>query len=185
MKLLKRSFYARDTVTVARDLLGKILVRNTAEGTVSGMITETEAYGASDDPASHAFRGMTKRNAAMFGEVGRAYVYFTYGMHHCLNAVARDDTAEAGAVLVRAIRPLRGAETMMRNRKRDRAAGLADGPAKLAQAMEISRDQYGMDLTRRADLFIADGTDEAIRVLAGPRIGIRHGTEKQWNFRLA
>jgi len=92
--ILKRSFYKRNTVVVAKDLLGKMLVSTVGNAVVSGTITETEAYGAENDPASHAFRGITERNKAMFGTVGCAYVYFIYGMHYCLNTVARDGISD-------------------------------------------------------------------------------------------
>ncbi|MDE1829700.1 MAG: DNA-3-methyladenine glycosylase, partial [Thaumarchaeota archaeon] len=105
MSLLSRSFYRRDTVDVAKDLLGKRLVRKIDGITISGIISETEAYRYKDDPASHSFGGKTERNKAMFGEVGKAYVYFTYGMHYCVNAVAKDESVEAGAVLIRALVP--------------------------------------------------------------------------------
>src|SRR6478752_4307583 len=108
MKVLARSFYDRDTVDVARDLLGKILVRKINGNTISGVISETEAYRYKDDPASHTFGGMTERNKAMFGEVGKAYVYFTYGMHYCVNAVAHSDDYPAGAVLIRSLVPKNG-----------------------------------------------------------------------------
>src|SRR5574341_2614585 len=114
MKTLSRSFYARDTVDVARDLLGKVLVRKIGNKTISGTITETEAYRYKDDPASHSFTGLTERNKAMFGPVGIAYVYFTYGMHYCMNAVAKDGNYEAGAVLIRAIKPKEGLNFMMK-----------------------------------------------------------------------
>lgn len=189
---LPRSFYARETVRVAKDLLGRLLVR--VEGgagrplVMSGIITETEAYGSSDDPASHAHRGMSKRNKAMFGTVGTAYVYFTYGMHYCINAVARGAGSDAGAVLIRAIDPVEGADLMMRNRGRDGVSGLADGPAKLTMAMRISRAQYGADLTDSAgEVYIAVGAARRRRpadVSESGRIGIRHGTEMQWNFKL-
>src|SRR3989442_3862290 len=100
MKVIPRSFYQRDTVNVAQDLLGQVLVRRISGKTISGIIVETEAYRYRDDAASHSFAGRTERNKAMFGEVGRAYVYFTYGMHYCVNAVARDADSEAGAVLL-------------------------------------------------------------------------------------
>ena len=108
MKVLPREFYARETVKVAKELLGKYLVRKYNDKIISGIITETEAYRYKDDPASHAFRGMTERNKAMFGEVGRAYVYFTYGMYYCVNAVARSKNSEAGAVLIRSLKPSEG-----------------------------------------------------------------------------
>ncbi len=102
---LTREFYARNTVQVAKDLLGKTLVRRIGKKTISGIITETEAYRYRDDPASHAFRSMTERNKAMFGEVGHAYVYFTYGMYYCVNAVAKSKNFQAGAVLIRSLEP--------------------------------------------------------------------------------
>lgn len=188
---LPRSFYARETTSVARDLLGRLLIR--VEGglgrplVMSGIITETEAYGSSDDPASHAHRGMSKRNKAMFGTVGTAYVYFTYGMHYCINAVARGAESNAGAVLIRAIDPVKGADVMMRNRGRDGVRGLTDGPAKLTMAMRISRAQYGADLTDSGgDVYIATGVGRShgADVSESGRIGIRHGTERLWNFKL-
>ena len=183
MRPLQRSFYARKTVTVAMELLGKTLVRRTGRGLISGTIAETEAYGSSDDPASHAFRGMTRRNRAMFGEVGRAYVYFTYGMHYCVNAVARDEESAAGAVLIRSLLPRDGINLMMENRKKHDGTGLADGPAKLTQALGISKEEYGADLTSDGRLFIADGI-HGLSIQGGARVGIRHGREKAWNFRI-
>ena len=116
LSLLPRKFYSRDTVTVAKELLGKKLVRKIGAQTISGIITETEAYRHSDDPASHAYRKKTERNKAMFEEVGKAYVYFTYGMYFCFNVVARNQKVEAGAVLIRAIHPEKGKEIMIKNR---------------------------------------------------------------------
>ncbi|MEJ2259252.1 MAG: DNA-3-methyladenine glycosylase, partial [Nitrosopumilaceae archaeon] len=119
MSFLPREFYARDTVIVAKKLLGKKLVRKIGNKKISGIITETEAYKHKDDPASHAFRNKTDRNRAMFEEVGRAYVYFTYGMYFCFNVVARNPKTEAGAVLIRAIHPEKGIEIMKQNRGKD------------------------------------------------------------------
>ena len=195
---LPRSFYARETESVARDLLGRLLVRVAGAGpggrrgaarplVMSGIITETEAYGSSDDPASHAYRGMSKRNRAMFGTVGTAYVYFTYGMHYCVNAVARASGSDAGAVLIRSVRPVAGAELMMRNRGRDGMDGLADGPAKLTMAMQINKAQYGADLTDSGSGVYIDagsGVPDGEGVSESGRIGIRHGVEKMWNFRI-
>lgn len=180
MNVLPRAFYARDTTDVAVGMLGKILVRRLDGNVVSGAITETEAYGHADDPASHAHRRMTARNRAMFGEVGRAYVYFTYGMHYCFNVVARSPDQKAGAVLVRAISPRTGLDTIRANRNRD--TGLTDGPAKLAQALRITTEQYGHDITVPGDLCICDapGPDG---IIAGPRIGVRDA--RKWNYRAA
>lgn len=181
-RLLHRGFYARDTAVVARELLGKVLVRRIPEGTLSGIITETEAYKGEADPASHAYRGITKRNRAMFGQVGRVYVYFTYGMHYCVNVVARDDKNSAGAVLIRAVRPETGIEIMRQNRHRNGVYGIADGPAKLTQAMQIGSDMYGQDLTEKSALYITHGEDCIIRIRRAPRIGISRARDKRWNF---
>ena len=105
LKILPREFYDNDTVKVAKNLLGKNLVRIIGKKTLSGIITETEAYKSKHDPASHAANRITDRNKAMFGQVGRAYVYFTYGMHYCFNVVAKKEENESGAVLIRAIQP--------------------------------------------------------------------------------
>ena len=183
MNTLPRSFYRRDTVEVARDLLGKILISASGPGVTSGIITETEAYRSDDDPASHAFNGMTGRNRAMFGEVGRAYVYFTYGMHYCMNAVARDGSRPAGAVLIRAIAPASGLEIMVERRGARPGTDLAGGPAKLAQALGITGEQYGDDLTLPGGLSICGGADPG-NILAGPRVGIRCGTDLKWNFKM-
>ena len=103
MSILHREFYLENTVSVAKNLLGKKIIRKVGRTEMSGIITETEAYRHKDDPASHAFRNITQRNKVMFGEVGTAYVYFTYGMHYCFNVVARNPKVKAGAVLIRAI----------------------------------------------------------------------------------
>ncbi|HJU13618.1 MAG TPA: DNA-3-methyladenine glycosylase [Candidatus Nitrosotalea sp.] len=185
MTIIPRSFYSRNTTDVARDLLGKTLVRKIGRTEISGIISETEAYGYKNDPASHSFRGKTERNKAMFGEVGKAYVYFTYGMHYCVNAVARDEISEAGAVLIRALIPKSGINSMIKNRKTDEVSNLTSGPAKLTQALKITKAQYGEDLARMSRLYITDGiviTKPMIEIR--PRIGIRKATEHLWNFRI-
>ena len=183
MKILPRTFYARNTVKVAKELLGKTLVRKIGNKILSGIITETEAYRYLDDPASHAFRGLTERNKVMFGQVGIAYVYFTYGMHHCVNAVARSSSYDAGAVLIRAINPEKGIEKMFKNRGVNSFANLTNGPAKLTQAMNISKKQYGEDLVKVSSLYITEGI-EGNKITSNPRIGIKNGKEKLWNFKM-
>lgn len=183
MKILPRTFYARNTVQVAKDLLGKTLVRKIGNKTMSGIISETEAYRYKDDPASHAFGGLTDRNKVMFGQVGIAYVYFTYGMHYCVNAVARSNYYDAGAVLIRAITPVNGIDVMIKNRKIDSIQNLTNGPAKLTQAMKITKEQYGENLTKQSSLYITDGIKPK-KIKSNPRIGIKNGIDKLWNFRI-
>ena len=183
MKILPRLFYARDTVDVARDLLGKLLVRRIGQKMVSGIIIETEAYRYKDDQASHSFVGLTERNKAMFGQVGRAYVYFTYGMHYCMNVVAKNNDCKAGAVLLRSLKPKEGIDFMIKQRKTDAISNLTSGPAKLTQALQITKKQYGEDLTKLSTLFITEGMKiKKSDVVARSRIGIRKATDKLWNF---
>ncbi len=185
MKPLSRSFYCRDTVLVAKDLLGKMLVRKINGVIISGIISETEAYRYKDDPASHSFMGRTERNKAMFGEVGLAYVYFTYGMHYCINAVAKDEKFEAGAVLIRALVPKHGIDFMIRQRKTNMISNLTNGPAKLTQALKITKKQYGEDLTKISNLYIMDGINvKKSMIVSGPRIGIKKAVDNLWNFRI-
>lgn len=186
MNLISRSFYAHDTVKVAQDLLGKTLIRNIDGNIISGIITETEAYRYTDDEASHSFRGMTERNKAMFGEVGRAYVYFTYGMHYCVNAVARNPDYPAGAVLIRSLFPQHGIDFMAKRRKTLDISNLVNGPAKLTQALKITKKEYGQDLTKKSSLYIADGIKiKRSDIASGPRIGIKKATDKLWNFKIS
>ena len=181
MNILPRRFYVSDTKKVARDLLGKTLVRKVGKRVLSGIIIETEAYKGKNDPASHSSRKKTERNKIMFGEVGRAYVYFTYGMHYCFNVVAKKEEDESGAVLIRAIQPIQGIKHMIKNRKTDVVSNLANGPGKLTQAMQITLKEYNLDLTKNSSLFIVDGEKPA-KIIAKPRIGIKTGVDKLWNF---
>jgi DNA-3-methyladenine glycosylase len=178
---LPRSFYARRSAAVAPDLLGRVLVR-TADGVrLAARIVETEAY-EPHDPASHAFRGRTDRNAVMFGPPGHLYVYFTYGMHHCMNAVA-GRVGEGMAVLLRAAEPIDGVDVMRARRGRRSVRELCSGPAKLCQAFGVDRSFDGADLVRGHDVWIAEGTPvPTARIVAGPRVGIRVGTEHAWRF---
>jgi DNA-3-methyladenine glycosylase len=183
LTILPRTFYSRDTITVAKNLLGKKIVRKIGKNEISGIITETEAYRHKDDPASHAFRKITDRNKVMFEEVGTSYVYFTYGMHYCFNIVARDSKFEAGAVLIRAIKPKKGIKIMEKNRGIKNSKKLTDGPAKLTQALEITKKHYGLDLTTNSELFITDGVKIYDKIISSPRIGIKNATDRLWNFK--
>ena len=184
VKTIPRTFYERDTVKVARDLLGKNLIRTIGKQTISGIITETEAYRYTDDPASHAYRGLTPRNRAMFEQVGKAYVYFTYGMYFCFNVVARNHNFAAGAVLIRGLKPEKGIDIMKKNRGIDKIANLTNGPAKLTQALRITKKQYGVDLAKKSELFLMDGIDRK-KIFASKRIGIKNGLHKLWNFKIS
>ncbi len=183
MTILPRAFYSKDTVTVARNLLGKKIIRKVGRHKLSGMIIETEAYGHTDDQASHAFRNTTDRNKAMFEDVGMAYVYFTYGMHFCFNVVARAPKKAAGAVLVRAIEPELGIEIMKKNRGNMDLRNLTNGPAKLTQALCITLQHYGTDLTKNSTLCIADGYSPK-KITASQRTGITKAVDKLWNFKI-
>ncbi len=188
---LPRDFFARDHVTVAKDLIGKLLWRASEEGLTVVKIVETEAYGGADDPGSHGYRGMTRRNATMFGPPGRAYVYFTYGMHHCLNVVTGDD-GQCSAVLIRAGEPIAGIWLMYDRRGVDDLYDLTSGPARLAQAMAIDRSMDGADLCD-SEIGISaaapsgcasgdDGETEAARVVAAPRVGLSRDGGQLWRF---
>jgi DNA-3-methyladenine glycosylase len=179
MARLARSFFEGDTVEVARRLLGTVLVRTLNGRRLSGRIVEVEAYRGTEDPASHAYRGMTKRNEVMFGEPGRAYVYFTMGMHWCLN-VTTEKPGTAGAVLVRALEPLEGIGAMVR-RRRTTVEELTNGPAKLTQALAIDGSLNGEDLASSLRLFLERGR-RVTRVGVTSRVGISSGTEHKWRF---
>lgn len=183
---LQGDFYSRPTADVAKALVGMRLVRTISKNGVarqlSGIIVETEAYGGIDDLASHARMGPTNRNLVMFGKPGRAYVYFTYGAHHCVNVTAKAPGREAGAVLLRALEPLDGIDLMISNRSQDNLRALASGPGKLTQALGIGATLNGADVTdSRSELRIEYGKVPD-KVIATPRIGITRATEIKWRF---
>lgn len=185
MTVIPSSFYQRKTEQVARDLVGMMLCRSLRVGSktyrLSGIIVETEAYGHDDDEASHACRGMTERNAVMFGPVGRAYVYFTYGNHFCVNVSARPQKALAGAVLIRGIEPVEGIDIMKKLRRVDDPCLLASGPGRLTQALGITRTQNGLDMADgNSELRIEQGA--ARQAIATARIGITRAAERKWRF---
>jgi DNA-3-methyladenine glycosylase len=180
------SFYQRPTEVVAKDLLGKKLVRtirnNNMQFRLAGIIVETEAYGYSDDLASHAYVGPTGRNKIMFGDVGKAYVYFTYGNHFCLNVSARRSKVEAGAILIRGIEPVEGIELMRQFRPVDDIYSLTSGPGKLTQALNITSLLNGTDMTNsESEIYIEFGKRPK-RIVTTPRIGITRALDKEWRF---
>jgi DNA-3-methyladenine glycosylase len=179
---LPRAFYARDPVIVARAVLGRLLVHDSPQGRVSGLIVEAEAYRGEDDPASHAHRGRTARNAAMFGDPGHAYVYFTYGMHHCLNLVT-GSAGKASAVLVRALEPVEGDELMRERRGASATFRLARGPGNVARALGLTRAHDGLDLVA-GPLWLSDLSPRrgGRRIARGPRIGIRVALDRDWRW---
>ncbi len=189
MARLKRSFFRRDVLALGRDLLGRTLVRILPSGQrLSGVIVETEAYLGIVDKAAHTFGGRrTERNESMYLEGGHTYVYFTYGMHFCLNVVA-DDVDVPTACLIRAVEPLEGIELMKDHRavklkrERLRERDLCSGPAKLCQALGIDREFDGVDLTRSGELFLEAGEKVADEcVMEATRIGV--GYAKDWALR--
>jgi len=179
---LPRSFFARPSPEVGPDLLGRILVRRLGDGRLlSARIVETEAY-QEDDPASHSYRGRTNRTEVMFGPPGHLYVYFTYGMHHCMNVVTGSD-GEGSAVLLRAAEPLEGVEEMARRRGTDHPRALCSGPGRLCQALGIARQENGLDLMRGHELWLLEGSPvPPSGIDVGSRVGIRSGTEHPWRF---
>lgn len=163
-------FYSRDCADVARDLLGAILVRREPNGVTAGIIVENEAYYGSADPASHAYRGRTTRNAPMFGEPGHAYVYFVYGNHHMLNAVC-GEKGDPAAVLIRALEPLAGFAQMRRRRKAARERDFTNGPGRLTEALAIGAKHNGLSLAGR-ELFICAPYERRAAVARTKRVGI-------------
>ncbi len=182
---LPRTFYLKPTLTIAPELLGKYLVRRTGRMELVGKIVEVEAYLGELDPASHAYRGKTKRNEVMFWQGGHLYVYFTYGMHYCCNVVTEEEGI-GRAVLLRAVEPLRGIDPMKKNRGTTVSPAhredLTNGPAKLCQAFGITELQNGADLLGN-EVFLTKGDRvTAEEIITTKRIGISSGREKPWRF---
>jgi DNA-3-methyladenine glycosylase len=182
-----RDFYRRSSLEVAPDLLNKLLVAGEGDRRRDGRIVEVEAYCGADDPASHAFRGRTARNATMFGPPGHLYVYFTYGMHFCANVVCGEE-GEASAVLLRGLTPVAGVEEMRSVRatcRRDR--DLCAGPARLCLALGIDRALDGADLVTgdRGVVVADDGTPPPAVAATSGRIGLRVATDRPWRYYVA
>lgn len=182
--ILPRDFYERHTVKVANDLLGKRLVRVRSKNRMEGKIVEVEAYRGSDDPASHAFRGPTPRNAPMFGEPGHAYIYFTYGNHYCLN-ITTQEVGTPGAVLIRAMQPLEGLREMRRLRPNVLDSNLTNGPGKLTKALGIDKSLNEVDMTKRGELFVTESDETTFDVAKSARVGISQGRDRLWRFYVA
>ena len=180
--MLPREFYDRPTLTVAQELLGKVLVHRTPAGVAAGMIVETEAYIGEDDPACHAAPGPTARNAPLYGPPGFAYVYLNYGIHYLVNAVTEAEGHPA-AVLIRALEPVDGIRLMHKRRAPDGrhidVEDLCRGPGNLTKALGITLSDNLSDLTS-GRLSIEDRGLRVLGVSWGSRIGIRVGVEKPW-----
>jgi len=180
LQVLNESFYERDTSLVAKELLGKILIKRTEGQDLGGFIVETEAYYGNTDPASHAYRGKTPRSKIMFGRAGIAYVYFCYGMYNLLNAVTEEQDMP-GAVLIRALEPVYGIEIMKKRRKAEVTKKLTNGPGKLTVSLGIDLNDNGKDLTSgTGDLYIAKANFpiKYKKIGHSQRVGIRNGKEK-------
>ena len=177
---LLRDFYLQPTITVARDLLGKLFVMWKQGRTTSGLIVETEAYIGRDDLACHARSGRTKRNRVMFEQGGLTYVYFVYGMYNMLNIVA-EPAGQPAAVLIRALEPVEGIKAMQRRRGTGVLRALTSGPGKLCQAFGITVADSGRDLVE-SDWAVMDTGVTVKKVSRSGRIGIKQATEKLWRF---
>ncbi len=180
LRILNKNFYERDTSLVARELLGKVLIKRIEGQNLAGIIVETEAYYGRTDPASHAYRGKTPRSKIMFGRAGIAYVYFCYGMYNLLNAVTEKQDMP-GAVLIRALEPICGIEFMKKRRKTEVAEKLTNGPGKLTISLGIDLNDNGKDLTSgTGNLYIAEMNFpiKYKKIIHSQRIGIKNGKEK-------
>ncbi len=178
LRPLPRRFFARDARVVAPELLGKVLVL----GARRARLVEVEAYAGGEDPGSHAFRGMTARNATMFGPPGHAYVYRSYGIHWCVNFVCADEEV-AAAVLIRALEPTHGLDAMRERRGVEDPRALCSGPGKLCQALAITREHDGLPLDVHP--FRLEPRADVPEIVTGPRIGITRATELSWRYALA
>lgn len=186
-KKLKRNFYTRDLLLVARELLGKILVKENGKEILSGKIVEVEAYDGDTDEAAHTFIGKTKRNEVMFGEGGFLYVYFTYGAHFCCNVVTGIE-GKGTAALIRAVEPAEGVEKMITNRfgrkliNEKEKHNLTNGPGKVCQAFKINKEHYGIDLTGNEIYLLNRPKLKDEEIVVTQRVGIKKSVHFPWRF---
>lgn len=184
---LKKEFFLNPTLQVAENLLGKYLVLETKAGLIIGEINEVESYIGKDDPACHATVGRTKRNEVMFWEGGHAYVYFTYGMYHCLNFVTETKDFPA-AVLIRSIIPVKGENILLKNRLKFSKAtnilikNLSNGPGKVCQSLGLDRSYNGTDLINSSRFYLLDSGKIIKKFKRSTRIGISKGKNLKWRF---
>jgi DNA-3-methyladenine glycosylase len=188
---LSRDFFARDAITVGRELLGKLLIRREGRKLLAGRIVEDEAYLGAADSAAHAYAGRTPRNEVLFGPPGHAYVYFIYGNHYCTNVSCMPE-GDAGCVLLRALEPVLGVHAMAEARGLELTAEspisqlrlVSSGPGRMSEALGITRARdNGKDLTsQKSDLWFADDGYRAERIAVTPRIGIKKAVEEQLRF---
>jgi len=179
-KKLKRRFFEKPTLKVAKELLGKYLVVKKRGKLVYGKIVETEAYIGKKDPASHAYRGVTPRTKLMFGEPGYAYIYLTYGMYYCLNFITEKEGFPA-AVLVRAVEPKEGLDLMIKRRKIKNKENLTNGPGKVCKAFGLDKSLNGADICSDV-IWIEDRGENPEKIVSASRIGIKVGKDKKWRF---
>ena len=184
---LGKNFYCRDVLVVAKELLGKILVKNDVRNPLAGKIVEVEAYHGDFDEAAHSFAGITKRTEIMFREGGYLYVYFTYGAHHCCNVVT-GKKGQGTAVLIRAIEPVSGIDKMIKNRfgrnliSENEIFNLTSGPGKTSQAFNLNRNHSGIDLTGEKIFILNEPSVKKSKIGISKRIGITKSTELEWRF---
>lgn len=185
MRSIPRDFYERDTLTVARDLLGKHLVHASPEGTTIGRIVEVEAYMGPGDAAAHSYKGLrSSRTEVMYGAGGHAYVYLIYGMYNCFNIVT-NTVERPEAVLIRALEPVEGLELMRKRRKTELLKNLCSGPGKLCTAMDITREHNGMDLTGDSLYLLHSDSLSESEISATPRMNIGYAGEAKdylWRY---
>lgn len=181
MRTLSKDFYERNPASVAKDLLGKILMRKVDSEVLSGRIVETEAYYGGNDPASRAYKGRKKFNELMFMDVGKTFIYMVHA-NWLLNIVAHP-TGGVGAVLIRAVEPIEGIETMRNNRDVKRLRDLTNGPGKLTKALAVTKELNGIDVTKRdSQIVVVEGRGESFEVCSSHRIGVKVDLPRKLRF---